>query len=43
MTEEPVPNHSLQDKLNLVHQLPAEDQKYIAKTIEMLAAKNKLQ
>jgi transcriptional regulator with XRE-family HTH domain len=40
--EEPMPNRSLQRKLNLVHQLPAEDQKYIAKTIEMLAEKNNL-
>jgi transcriptional regulator with XRE-family HTH domain len=40
--EEPVPNRSLQSKLNLVHQLPVEDQKYITKTIEMLADKNKL-
>jgi transcriptional regulator with XRE-family HTH domain len=39
LTEEPVPNRSLQSKLKLVHQLPAEDQKYITKTIEMLAAK----
>jgi len=42
VVEEPVPNPSLQRKLNLVHRLPPEDQKYIAKTIEMLAEKNKL-
>ncbi len=31
---------SLQKRLRVVHKLPVEDQKYIAKTIELIAEKN---
>lgn len=42
IAEEPGPIRALQKKLSLVPKLPAADQQYIAKMIDMLALKNGL-
>ncbi len=40
LTNEPKAIRSLQKRLSIVHKLPVEDQRYIAKTIELIAERN---
>lgn len=40
--EEPKAIRSLQKKLGIVHKLPPEEQRYIAKMIDLIAEKNKV-